>query len=169
MISRPVLRLRFQCMRRAQPFVLTFPVDGNEFRISRILCRVIELPVPSLPCATLAIDASAKRQCASWTQRNTDHFVSFAAGVLIAVSFLHLVPEALGLSRLAPGSPRRLWRHAHPRPVRGWPCLQQAANRTAALGLVPLVEHVFHSLLDGLVYSISSNVSTLTGLAVWRA
>ena len=39
----------------------------------------------------------ATRLCDSWTQRNIDLFISFAAGVLIAVSFLHLGPEALGL------------------------------------------------------------------------
>lgn len=109
----------------------------------------------------------ATRLCDSWTQRNIDHFISFAAGVLIAVSFLHLVPEALGLTRLAPGGLLVGYgvMHILDRFVVGHVCNRPQTERFA-LGLVPLVALGFHSLLDGLVYSIGFNVSTLTGLAV---
>ena len=109
----------------------------------------------------------ATRQCDSWTQRNIDHFISFAAGVLIAVSFIHLVPEALGLTRLAPGGFLIGYgvMHILDRFVVGYVCNRPQTERFA-LGLVPLVGISFHSLLDGLVYSIGFNVSTLTGLAV---
>jgi zinc and cadmium transporter len=37
-----------------------------------------------------------------WARRNTTYFACFAAGVLIAVSFLHIVPKAFAMSPQAP-------------------------------------------------------------------
>ena len=44
----------------------------------------------------------AIRRYEHWALRNASYFACFAAGVLISVSFLHLVPKALGLSQQAP-------------------------------------------------------------------
>jgi zinc and cadmium transporter len=37
-----------------------------------------------------------------WTRRHSIFFVGFAAGVLIAISLLHIVPKALGIRPSAP-------------------------------------------------------------------
>lgn len=42
------------------------------------------------------------RRFADWGQRHTAYFMCVAAGVLIAASFLHIVPRAIAMS---PGAP----------------------------------------------------------------
>ena len=42
------------------------------------------------------------RNFGDWGRKNAVYFACFAAGVLIAVSFLHLIPTSLELSRQGP-------------------------------------------------------------------
>ena len=42
------------------------------------------------------------RRFESWGRRNSTYFVSFAAGVLITVSFLHIVPKSFSMAGKAP-------------------------------------------------------------------
>jgi len=109
----------------------------------------------------------AIRRHEAWTRRNTTYFACFAAGVLIAVSFLHIVPKSFAMNPQAPawllagymlmlGVNRFLAAHVCDRP----------GTADYALGLVPLVGIGFHSFLDGVVYSIGFNVDLLTGLLV---
>lgn len=104
------------------------------------------------------------RRFAVWAHRNTTYFACFAAGVLIAVSFVHILPKAFAMAPQAP-----IWlfagylaMHVLNRFLSAYVC-DKPQTADYALGLVPLLGIGFHSFLDGVVYSISFNVSMLTG------
>lgn len=109
----------------------------------------------------------AIRRFEAWAKENTTYFACFAAGVLIAVSFLHIVPKSFAMSPQAP-----IWlfagyllMHLFNRFLTAHVC-DKPATAEYALGLVPLLGIGFHSFLDGVVYSISFSVSMLTGSLV---
>ncbi len=109
----------------------------------------------------------AIRRHEAWSRRNTTYFACFAAGVLIAVSFLHIVPKSFAMNPEAPAwlFAGYMLMHVFNRFLTAYVCDRpEAANY--ALGLVPLVGIGFHSFLDGVVYSISFSVSLMTGLLV---
>jgi len=105
------------------------------------------------------------RHFAPWGHRNSAYFMCFAAGVLIAASFLHMVPRSLAMTAAAPG-----WLlagffglHLLNRFLTAYVCERDPGTSDYAFGIVPLVGIGFHSFLDGCVYSIAFNVSILTG------
>jgi zinc and cadmium transporter len=107
------------------------------------------------------------RRFEAWARQNTTYFACFAAGVLIAVSFLHIVPRSFAMSPQAPSwlFAGYLLMHLFNRFITAHVC-DKPATAEYALGLVPLLGIGFHSFLDGVVYSISFSVSTLTGSLV---
>lgn len=109
----------------------------------------------------------AIRQFEVWARQNTTYFACFAAGVLIAVSFMHIVPRSLAMSPQAPAYlfAGYLVMHVLNRFLTAHVC-DRPATAEYALGLVPLIGIGFHSFLDGVVYSISFSVSTFTGALV---
>jgi zinc and cadmium transporter len=122
----------------------------------------------SLLAALVTVSAIlAVRRYEAWAQRNSTYFASFAAGVLIAVSFLHIVPHALATSPSAP-----IWLlagyfllHGMSRFLNAYVCsTPERAGYT--LGLLPLLGIGLHSFIDGIVYSITFTVSTYTGALV---
>jgi zinc and cadmium transporter len=98
-----------------------------------------------------------------WGRRNSTYFAFFAAGVLISVSFLHIIPKSFGMNEQAPlfllvGY---LFMHLFNRFITAYVCDK---NPEFAIGLVPLLGIGFHSFLDGVVYSITFSVSIFTGI-----
>lgn len=104
------------------------------------------------------------RRFESWARDNATYFACFAAGVLIAVSFLHIVPRSFAMNPQAPVYlfAGYLFMHVFNRFVTAQVC-DRPARADYALGVVPLLGIGFHSFLDGVVYSISFTVSLLTG------
>lgn len=105
------------------------------------------------------------RRFADWGQRNTAYFMCFAAGVLIAASFLHMVPKAFSLNPNGPG-----WllagffaMHVFNRLLTAFVCEKDPARKDYAIGLLPMLGIGFHSFIDGFIYSIAFTVSLLTG------
>ena len=105
------------------------------------------------------------RRFEDWGRRHGIHFVSFAAGVLIAVSFLHIVPRSFEMSPSAPA-----WllagfvlMHLFNRFVTAFVC-ERAPDSAYGIGLVPMLGIGFHSFIDGVIYSITFSVSTFTGV-----
>lgn len=102
------------------------------------------------------------RHFEAWGRRNTTYFSCFAAGVLISVSFLHIIPKSLQMN------PRAavyllagyLFMHLFNRFITAYVCDK---NPDYAIGLVPVLGIGFHSFLDGVVYSITFTVSLFTG------
>lgn len=109
----------------------------------------------------------AIRRFEAWARRNTTYFACFAAGVLIAVSFLHIVPRSFAMSAQAPTwlFAGYLLMLAFNRFLTAYVC-DKPQTAKYALGLVPLLGIGFHSFLDGVIYSVSFSVSTFTGVLV---
>jgi zinc and cadmium transporter len=106
----------------------------------------------------------AIRRFETWARENTTYFACFAAGVLIAVSFLHIVPTSFAMSPQAPVYlfAGYMFMHVFNRFLTAYVC-DKPGTAEYALGLVPLIGIGFHSFLDGFIYSIGFSVSTLTG------
>jgi len=105
------------------------------------------------------------RRFSAWGQRNTTYFMCFAAGVLIAASFLHIVPKSFAMTPRAPG-----WLlvgffglHLFNRFLTSFVCEKDPDKEGYAIGVVPMIGIGFHSLIDGFIYSIAFTVSILTG------
>jgi zinc transporter ZupT len=103
----------------------------------------------------------------AWARRNTTYFACFAAGVLVAVSFLHIVPKSFAMNEQAPAYlfAGYLLMHVFNRFFTAYVC-DKPQMAEYALGLVPLLGIGFHSFLDGVVYSIGFSVSVFTGALV---
>jgi len=100
-----------------------------------------------------------------WGRRNTTYFVCFAAGVLISVSFLHIIPTAFAMSSLAPVYllAGYLLMHFLNRFLTAYVC-DKPETADYAIGLVPILGIGFHSFIDGIIYSITFTVSFFTGV-----
>jgi zinc and cadmium transporter len=100
-----------------------------------------------------------------WGRDNSIYFVCFAAGVLISVSFLHIIPKAFSMN---PHAPFYLFAgylslHLFNRFINAFVC-DKSADEDYAIGLIPMIGIGFHSFIDGFIYSITFTVSVLTGL-----
>jgi len=104
------------------------------------------------------------RRFEAWARRNTTYFACFAAGVLIAVSFLRIIPTSFTMNPQAPIYlfAGYLFMHVFNRFLTAYVC-DKPETADYALGLIPLVGIGFHSFLDGVIYSISFSVNLLTG------
>ena len=121
---------------------------------------VITAGLAACTVTTLGIFAVLRFEKAA--HRYASYFVSFAAGVVITVAFLHLVPHALKMAA-APGFVLagllglylldRLADGSH----------HDAASREADAGLVPLVGIGLHSLLDGVIFAVTFSADMTTG------
>ena len=93
---------------------------------------------------------AAMRLAEAWATKCEAWFASFAGGVLVAVSFLHLMPEAFSLTELAPAGMLAGFAamHAVGRLVADRVC-GTPAREACALGLVSLLGLSFHCWLTG--------------------
>ena len=105
------------------------------------------------------------RRFEQWGRKNTIYFICFAAGVLISVSFLHIIPKAFSMNSDAPfyllGGYLSL--HLSNRFINAFVC-DKASDAQYGIGLVPMLGIGFHSFIDGFIYSITFTVSIFTGL-----
>ncbi|MCF8082157.1 MAG: ZIP family metal transporter [Deltaproteobacteria bacterium] len=100
-----------------------------------------------------------------WGRENSIYFVCFAAGVLISVSFLHIIPKAFAMNDNAPvylflGY---LSLHLFNRFINAFVC-DKSSDEQYSIGLIPMFGIGFHSFIDGFIYSITFTVSVFTGL-----
>jgi zinc and cadmium transporter len=100
-----------------------------------------------------------------WAKRNAVYFMSFAAGVLISVSFVHIIPKSFEMNPSAPiflllGF---MGLYLFNRFLNVFVC-QQRDCPELAMGIVPMLGIGFHSFLDGMIYSVTFNVSIFTGI-----
>jgi ZIP family zinc transporter/zinc and cadmium transporter len=100
----------------------------------------------------------------SWARRYSTYFVCFAAGVLISVSLLHIIPQSYDLTPNAPQWVLMgfLLLVLLNRLLSGYVCDRYTAA-DYSIGIVPALGIGFHSFLDGMVYSITFAVSVFTG------
>ncbi|MBV2183232.1 MAG: ZIP family metal transporter [Rhizobium sp.] len=105
------------------------------------------------------------RRFEAWGRANTTYFACFAAGVLISVSFMHIVPTAFSMAVAAPGwlLAGYVTMHLLNRFLSGFVC-DRPERADYAIGLVPLMGIGFHSFIDGAIYAITFKVSLFTGV-----
>lgn len=105
------------------------------------------------------------RSVEGWGRRNSAYFSCFAAGVLISVSFLHIIPKALSMNPSAAfyllGG--YLFVHVFNRFLSAHVC-DRPCTADYAIGLVPLFGIGFHSFLDGVLYSVAFTAGSFTGI-----
>ncbi len=105
------------------------------------------------------------RRFEKWAQQNSTYFIYFAAGVLIAASFLHIIPKAFSTNPQAPGYllggyfAMHLFNHF----ITAFVC-EKSPEPQYAIGLVAILGIGFYSFIDGLIYSVTFTVSVLTGV-----
>lgn len=122
------------------------------------------LAVSALAALVTSAGIYTIRHFAAWGRRNAIYFVSFAAGVLVSVSFLHIVPKSFSMN---PNSPVYLLigffgLHLFNRFVTAFIC-EKSPDGQFGIGVVPMLGIGFHSFIDGIVYSITFKVSIFTG------
>lgn len=100
-----------------------------------------------------------------WGSGQAVYFMSFAAGVLISVSFVHIIPKSFDMNSTAPVALLAgfLLLYLTNRFLDAYLChAYDCTNYT--LGIIPMVGVGLHSFLDGVVYSVTFNVSIFTGV-----
>jgi ZIP family zinc transporter/zinc and cadmium transporter len=116
----------------------------------------------------------------SWSRRNSATLVSFSAGVLLGVGFLHVLPEAMELNSHTPiyllvafvlfyFLEHHLLIHAgheeqHHTNLDIDTCHDDCCDRPHPLGMVAFVGMALHSVIDGLIIGTGFEVSHDLGL-----
>ncbi len=85
--------------------------------------------------------------------------------MLVAASFLHIIPRALAMNPDASAwlLVGFLGLHLFNRFLTAFVCERRPDGRDVAIGMVPMLGIGFHSFIDGFIYSIAFTVSVLTG------
>lgn len=118
-----------------------------------------------LAAVVTAIGIYTIRHFEAWGKKYSIYFICFAAGVLVSVSFLHIIPKAFELSVHAPAYLLGgfVVMHLFNRFVTAFVC-ERGPEAHYGIGLVPMIGIGFHSFIDGFVYSITFTVSIFTGM-----
>jgi zinc transporter ZupT len=100
-----------------------------------------------------------------WGNRNVVYFISFAAGVLISVSFIHIIPRSFDMNETAPifllvGY---MGLYFFNRFLTIFVCHDRECTNLS-IGIIPMLGIGLHSLIDGVIYSVTFNVSIFTGV-----
>jgi zinc and cadmium transporter len=118
-----------------------------------------------LACAVTTIGIYVISKYEQWGREHSAYFMSFAAGVLISVSFMHIIPKSFEMNSIAPvfllvGF---LAIYLSNRFLNLYICHEYECA-DYAMGIIPMLGIGFHSCIDGVVYSVTFNVSILTGV-----
>ncbi len=116
-------------------------------------------------CAVTTVGIYVISRYEDWAKKHSAYFMCFAAGVLISVSFLHIIPESFVMSALAPAFLLGgfLALHLTNRFLDVYVC-HDYDRVDWSMGIIPMLGIGFHSLIDGAIYSVTFNVSALTGV-----
>jgi ZIP family zinc transporter/zinc and cadmium transporter len=118
-----------------------------------------------LAALVTAIGIYVIRRYEAWGRKYSIYFVCFAAGVLISVSFLHIIPKSFEMNANAPAYllGGYVLLHLFNRFITAFVC-ERTPDAQYGIGLVPMLGIGFHSFIDGVVYSITFTVSIFTGV-----
>jgi zinc transporter ZupT len=119
----------------------------------------------SLAALVTTIGIYVIRRFECWGRENTAYFICFAAGVLISVSFLRIIPKAFSMNANAPFYlfAGYIGLHLFNRFINAFVC-DKSSDEQYGIGLVPMLGIGFHSFIDGIIYSITFTVSIFMGL-----
>lgn len=117
-----------------------------------------------LACLVTMIGIYMIRRYEEWGKKSVAYFMCFASGVLISVSFLHIIPKSFEMNANAPIFllAGYLFLHVTNRFFSGYVC-HRLGSIESSLGPVASLGIGFHSFVDGIVYSVTFSVSILTG------
>jgi zinc and cadmium transporter len=119
----------------------------------------------SLACVITTAGILVINRHEKWGMDNAVYFMSFAAGVLISVSFIHIIPRSNAMNASAPiylltGF---LALYVTNRFISAYIC-HEYGSASYTIGLIPMLGIGLHSFLDGVIYSVTFNVSVFTGI-----
>jgi len=122
------------------------------------------LGASSLAALVTAIGIYTISHFEAWGRKYSIYFICFAAGVLISVSFLHIIPKSFEMNANAPvylliGF---VFLHLFNRFITAFVC-ERDPDSQYGLGLVPMFGIGLHSFIDGFIYSVTFTVSIYTG------
>lgn len=117
-----------------------------------------------LACAVTTAGILVIGRYEKWGINNAAYFMSFAAGVLISVSFIHIIPKSIEMNTAVPPFflAGFLSLYLFNRFLNVYIC-HTYKSVDLILGLIPMLGVGLHSFLDGMIYSITFNVSIFTG------
>ena len=118
-----------------------------------------------LACGVTTIGIYVISKYEQWGREHFAYFMSFAAGVLISVSFIHIIPKSFGMNGRAPTFllVGFLAIYLSNRLLNLYICHEYECM-DYAMGIIPMLGIGFHSFIDGVIYSVAFNVSILTGV-----
>jgi zinc transporter ZupT len=119
----------------------------------------------SLACVVTTTGIYVISKYEKWGREHSAYFMSFAAGVLISVSFMHIIPKAFQMNSAAPVSLLAgfLAIYLSNRLLNSYVCHKYECA-DYAVGIIPMLGIGFHSFVDGIIYSVTFNVSVFTGV-----
>ena len=125
---------------------------------------LLPLAASLLAAVITTLGIYAVRRFESWARAKVVYFISYAAGVLIAASVVHLVPESFAMNAHAAGLLLAgfVGMHLFQRFLCGFVCERHHAIQPG-IGIVPVLGIALHSFIDGMVYSVTYKVSAFTG------
>jgi len=118
-----------------------------------------------LACRVTTIGIYVISKYERWAREHSTYFMCFAAGVLLSVSFMHIIPKSFQMNAAAPifllvGF---LAIHLSNRLLNLYLC-HDYERADYAIGIIPMIGIGLHSFIDGLIYSVAFNVSLFTGV-----
>jgi zinc and cadmium transporter len=110
------------------------------------------LGASSLAALVTTIGIYVIRYFERWGRENITYFICFAAGVLISVSFLHIIPTAFSMNTKASIYlfTGYISLHIFNRFISAFVC-DKNADEQYGIGLVPMLGIGFHSFIDGFI------------------
>lgn len=117
-----------------------------------------------LACLVTTVGIYVISRYEAWGNKNRVYFMSFASGVLISVSFLHIIPKSFSMNDNSPVflMAGYFMLYFFNRFLTVFVC-HDRGNDNITLGIIPMLGIGFHSLIDGVIYSVTFNVSIFTG------
>lgn len=132
-----------------------------------MLSHFLQPFIASLLAATITtMGILTIRYFETWGRKYVVYFSSFAAGVLISVAFLNIVPEAFSMNPLV--APYYLlsgylFMHFLNRFITRYVC-DRPIRKEYGMGLIPMFGIGIHSFIDGIIYAVTFSVSTFLGM-----
>ncbi len=117
-----------------------------------------------LACLITTIGIYTIRKYEEWSKKSVTYFICFASGVLISVSFLHIIPKSFEMNVNAPIFllAGYLFLHITNRFLSSYIC-DKLGSIKGNLGPIAALGIGFHSFVDGIIYSVTFSVSVFTG------
>jgi len=118
----------------------------------------------TLACAVTSLGIYVISKHERWARDHSAYFVCFAAGVLISVSFMHVIPTSFEMNARAPTFLLAgfLGIHLSNRLLRLYLCHDYEAG-DYVVGIISMLGIGMHSFIDGVIYSVAFEVSVFTG------